>query len=443
MRDRGPAPATGPCATPTDHPAEMRERADPTVVRRANLGVILRHLGAAGPTSRAGLAAATGLNKSTVSSLVAELGELGLVHDDAGADPGREPRVGRPATPVVLSGATVAVGAEINVDRLAVCLEDLTGAVRFETAEHVDLRASTPMPALERLAALASDTITRARADGLRVVGVGVAVPGLVDVASGTLLRAPNLGWTRVPIAEELTARLDLGVVPVHVSNEANLSALAELWGGAAQGLDAFVHVTGEVGVGSGIVIGGELYRGARGFAGELGHVTVVPGGLTCACGARGCLETVAGVEAIREAAGIVVPPGLGEHAVAQLIAGRAAAGDAQAVAALEAAGDALGSALAGAVNLLDLECVSLGGSFTPLSPWLGTRVRAVLDRHVLAADYSTFDVRPSALGGRAATRGAAAAVLRAVLDRPWLVEELDGAATRRRRRRVAGAASA
>ncbi len=413
----------------------MRERADPTAVRRTNLGVIVRRLNAAGPLSRAALASETGLNKSTVSSLVAELVDLGLVREEL--DAGRPSRVGRPATPVALSPATVAVGAEINVDRLAVCLEDLTGAVRLEAAEHVDLRQSSPAPALQRLAVLVEDVLQRAHSDGLRVVGVGVAVPGLVDVATGTLLRAPNLGWTRVPIAEELAGRLDLHAVPVAVENEANLSALAELWGGAAQGLDGFVHVTGEVGVGSGIVIGEELYRGARGFAGELGHVTVEPGGLPCACGARGCLETVAGVEAIREASGLVVPPGLGEHAVAQLIAGRAGNGDAAATAALERAGDALGMAVASAVNLLDLQCVILGGSFTPLAPWLAARVRAALSRHVLAADYSTFDVRPSALGGRAAMRGAAAAHLRAVLDRPWLVGR-NGDALRRRVRATA-----
>ncbi len=405
----------------------MRERADPTAVRRANLGVIVRHLAAAGPTSRAGLAARTGLNKSTVSSLVAELATLGLVRDDPGA--GREPRVGRPATPVVLSDATVAVGAEVNVDRLAVCLEDLTGAVRFETAEHVDLRASAPGPALARLAALAAGALAWAAERELRVVGLGVAVPGLVDVAAGVLLRAPNLGWTGVPIAEALGASLELGGMPIALENEANVSALAELWDGAAQDLDGFVHVTGEVGVGSGIVIARELYRGARGFAGELGHVIVQPGGRPCACGSLGCLETIAGVEAIREAAGLELPPGLGEHAVAQRIAAIAADGEEAARAALDAAGDALGTALAGAVNLLDLQAVVLGGSFTPLAPWLVPRVGAALRSGVLAADYSRFDVRSSALGGRAAMRGAAAAHLRAVLQHPWRVAEARAAA--------------
>ena len=403
----------------------MTSRVDPTVVRRTNLGVVLRHIATAGPISRARVAADTGLNKSTVSSLVAELDELGLVRE--GADAGRVPAVGRPATPIVITGTTVALGLEIAVDGLTAGIEDLTGAVRFETRRTRMLGEDPPLKVLDDLAALAREAFARAQTDELRVVGVGVAVPGLVDVGLRTLLRAPNLGWTQIAIGAEMEARLGLPPGVVAVGNEANLAALAELWDGVARDLRSFIHVTGQVGVGAGIVIDGELYRGSRGFAGELGHMTVRPDGAPCACGARGCLETVAGLEAIRARAGMERPEAAGEYETAELLAQRAAAQDQAAIAAIDEAAEALGIALASAINLLDLEALVLGGSFTPLCPWLVPRVRDALSTRVLASTWSEFDVRGSTLGVQAPVRGAAAIHLRAVLNRPWLVTDTFG----------------
>jgi predicted NBD/HSP70 family sugar kinase len=398
-------------------------RVDPTVLRRGNLGVVLRHIATAGPISRARVAAETGLNKSTVSSLVAELDELGLVRE--GADAGRMPAtVGRPATPIVITGTTVALGLEIAVDGITAGIEDLTGAVRFETRRTRMLGEDPPLKVLDDLAALARDAFARAQTDELRVVGVGVAVPGLVDVELRTLLRAPNLGWTQIAIGAEMEMRLGLPTGVVSVGNEANLAALAELWDGVARDLQSFIHITGQVGVGAGIVIDGELYRGSRGFAGELGHMTVRPDGEPCACGARGCLETVAGLEAIRARAGMDRPEGAGEYETAERLAQLAAAQDRAAITAIDEAAEALGIALASAINLLDLQALVLGGSYTPLCPWLVPRVRDVLSARVLASTWSEFDVRGSTLGVQAPVRGAAAIHLRAVLSRPWLVAE-------------------
>ena len=311
--------------------------------------------------------------------------------------------------------------------------------------EHTALRGADPTTTLERLAELGREALVYARANGLRVIGVGVALPGLVEASSGVLLRAPNLGWIGVDVGPELERLLGPAPLSVVVENEANLAALAELWVGAADGLAGFIHVTGEVGIGSGIVVGGELYRGGRGFAGEIGHFIVRPDGAPCACGSRGCLETVAGIEAIRERAGLEPQPGIGERAVAALLAERAASGDVAAIEAIEEAASALGIAVASAVNLLDLDAVILGGSFTPLGAWLVPRVREALGRAVLSATWSKFDVRVSQVGVPAAARGAAAVRLRELLGRPWLLEEpADTPGTRRagpgtcsRRRRV------
>ena len=132
-----------------------------------------------------------------------------------------------------------------------------------------------------------------------------MAVPGLVDIEHGALLVAPNLHWTDVPVIELLRARIEDAPLPLGVDNEANLAALAELWEGVATGNSDFMYSSGEIGVGGGIVLGGELFRGYRGFGGEFGHTTVEVDGLPCACGSRGCLETRAGLEPLLAAAGL------------------------------------------------------------------------------------------------------------------------------------------
>lgn len=390
-------------------------RADQTTVRRANLGVVLRHIAAAGSCSRADVAAHTGLTRGTVSSLVTELVELGLVRETGAAAAPRG--VGRPGVALELADLVVGVGLEVNVDYVAVSVEDLTGTVRYERRSYRDNRESAPAPVLDRLGRAARSALDAAAADGLRPVGISVAVPGLVEQASGTVVFAPNLGWHGIPVADELEARLEL---PVLVENESNLAALAEHWTGAAVDVDDFVCVFGEVGVGGGVVLGGRLFRGAHGFGGEFGHVSVDPDGRRCACGSRGCVETLVGQESIAAAAGI---PTFGRtRSLTDELVRRAEEGSEDVLRALSDAGRWLGIALASTFNVLDLQAVVLGGCFGPLAPWLVEDVRRTLDERSLAARSGSFAVLPSAFGDGAAVRGAAALPLRRALDAPWTV---------------------
>ena len=226
------------------------------------------------------------------------------------------------------------------------------------------------------------------------------------------------MGWADLPVAAELESRLGL---PVVVENEANLAALAEHWTGAAVGIDDFVCVFGEVGVGGGIVLGGRLFRGTHGFGGEFGHISVDPEGRACACGSRGCVETLVGQESIARAAGISPVAGRPRSLTDELVR-RAQDGAPAVLTALDDAGRWLGIALASAFNLLDLRAVVLGGCFGPLAPWLADGVRQTLEERSLAARSGTFTVVPSAFGDGAAVRGAAALSLRRVLDAPWIV---------------------
>jgi predicted NBD/HSP70 family sugar kinase len=387
-----------------------------TTVRRANLAVVLRHLASVGSGSRAQIAAQTGLTRATVSSLVAELIELELLRETGETSSPRG--VGRPGAELELANVVVGVGLEVNVDYVAVSVEDLTGAVRYRRRSYRDNRGSSPGPVLDRLARVARAALDAVAHEGLRAAGVSVAVPGLVEDASGVVVLAPNLGWENLPVAAELEARLGL---PVHIENEANLAALAEHWRGAAVGLDDFVCVFGEVGVGGGVVLGGRLFRGYHGFGGELGHVTVDPEGRECRCGSRGCVETLVGQEAIARAAGISPVEGRSRSLTDELVR-RAEEGSPAVVSALEEAGGWLGVALASTFNLLDLQAVVLGGCFGPLSPWLLEPTREMLVARSLAARSGSFSVLPSAFGDGAAVRGAAALSLRRVLDAPWIV---------------------
>jgi predicted NBD/HSP70 family sugar kinase len=384
-------------------------------IRRANLSAVLRHVATDGPRSRARIALETGLNKTTVSSLVSELIAAGLLVETGEEEqPGA---VGRPARTVRLNGqAVAALGLEVNVDYLAVCVADLSGRVLERRRVAADNVRSRPAPVLARLAGLGRSAIAAAEAQGARIVGAALGLPGLVDLPGSTLVVAPNLGWRDVDAAADLARRLDHGGLSVGIDNEANLAALAEHWEGAARQLRTFVCVTGDVGIGAGVIVGGELFRGTHGFGGELGPVMVDPDGEPCACGSRGCLETVAGQAAVLRRAGL--PPGAG---VAELQA-RARAGNERALAALAEAGRALGVGLAAAVNLLDPEAVVVGGYLTPFFGWLAAPLREEFSRRVLAASFSGCDIRPGELGDEAAARGAAASVLRSVLADPTLV---------------------
>jgi predicted NBD/HSP70 family sugar kinase len=400
------------------------EPATQRAVRRHNLGIVLRHLADHGPRSRATIALETGFNKSTVSSLVGELMDLGLLLERGTPRTGA---VGRPGAVVdVAREGVIALGLEVNVDYLAVQATDLTGGSRHRSMEAAGNRDQPAEAVLGRLAALAGAALEAVAQRGLDPIGATIALPGLVEAERGTLLVAPNLGWADVPVAGLMREHLGDGL-PIACDNEANLGALAELWDGAGIGLRDFMYLSGEIGIGSGLVIGGELHRGHRGFGGEFGHTTVAPDGPPCACGSRGCLETLAGLDPLMAAAG------LGEEAVrstsfgrpvAELIR-RARSRDEASLAALRDAGRWLGVALGSAVNLLSPQAIVLGGFFAPLTEWLRPAIEEELRVRVLGSRWSVPRVVPSTLGPEAAVRGAAALSLDRVFADPGSVGEL------------------
>jgi predicted NBD/HSP70 family sugar kinase len=404
---------------------EAKRPARQETLRRHNLALVLGEVAVHGPLSRAQVAAATGLTKGTVSSLVDDLVAAGLVRTLA---PTRG-AVGRPGNPLALDpGGPVGVGLEIDVDYTRVAVVDLTGDVRQRRVEVADHRTSSPEASLASAAALVRDVVHAATRQGHAVAGLGVAVPGLVDT-KGLLRLAPNLpGWESTPVLSVLHGHLDDGPdglpADAHTAldNEANLAALGEQWFGGHPDLRDFVYVSGEIGVGAGIVTGGAVFRGVSGYAGELGHVPVDPDGPACGCGGRGCLEQVAGQEALLRAAGVPVDAGTTTAAPDGSVATlrrRADGGDREALRALEAAGHALGVAVSALVNVVDVPTVVLGGLYAALAPWLRGPLTAELGTRVVASSWAPTQVLVSTLGPDAAVRGAAGTVLRHILDDP------------------------
>ncbi|MCT9082244.1 ROK family transcriptional regulator [Streptomyces fulvoviolaceus] len=377
-------------------------------MRRRNLARVMHTVSAEGPLSRAAVASRIGLTRAAVSTLVDELIRSGLLEE---LGPERPGRVGRPGSALAVSGhGPAGIGAEVGVDHLAVCAVDLRGQVRSRAVRYGANRGRSPEPVIAELTALVRRVVAEAEGEGLWPAGLAVAVPGLVTRDAHTVVRAPNLDWHDTDLGDLLPADL-----PLTVGNEANFGALAELWLGDGTP-DDFLHVSAEIGIGAAVVVNGQLLRGTRGFAGELGHVPVRPDGPACPCGGRGCLEQYAGEEAVLRRAGLEP----GEDRVG-LLAQRAADGDEDVRRALRDAGEALGIALTGAVNLLDPEGVVLGGALAGLAPWLLPSLQDELARRTAGP---ACPVSVSRLGSEGPLLGAAHSVIRAVLDDPAAVAE-------------------
>ncbi|HWO65698.1 MAG TPA: ROK family transcriptional regulator [Umezawaea sp.] len=397
-------------------------------MRRSNLALVLRHLGARGSRSRAGIAADTGLNKATVSSLVAELVDRGLVRegelDRAGA-------VGRPGKSVALDGRCVGgIGVEINVDYLTAMVLDLTNTVLFEQRVALDVQALPPEDVLDAVAELTSRAIRECGRRDVLPVGVTVALPALVDVAAGVVAFAPNLHWRDVPVVRGMTERL-AGLLaahpmPIRVANDANLAALGEHAMGGVAGTADLVYLTGEIGVGAGVISGGRLLGGAEGFSGEVGHIQLDPAGHECGCGRRGCWETLVGMAGMlrlaADADDPVSDPALDLEQRLDLIRRRAETGDRRTLDALAEVGTGLGVGAAILVNFVNPRVVVLGGYFAGLGPYLLGPMMAELRARVIAPDVGGCRVELSTLGFAAASRGGANVALEAVFDDPAIV---------------------
>jgi len=392
-------------------------------MRAANMGLILRQLQIHGGRSRATLATETGLSKATASSLIADLTERGLVRE---GEIHRAGSVGRPGLTVNLDGRRVAgLGLEISIDYVAVTAVDLTGNVVRESITPMDVPELAVEVVLDRVAGIALRMLESLRGAGYIVVGFTVAPPGVIDYDAGTVRFAPNLGWRAVALASGLSERIGLECPEIHLENDAKLAAVAEYAGYVDSEVQDLVYLSGEVGVGAGIIAEGRLVRGWSGFSGEVGHLALGPSDMECSCGRRGCWELVVGLHHFLR---LAAPEGDVIHDARrsmedrlEVLRERAAAGDARTITALGAIAGDLIRGLSVLVDVLNPKLIVLGGYFAAFGEQLLEPIKSALDDRRMD-DGSEVIVAVSALGLSAASRGGALAALEAVFEDPTTV---------------------
>ena len=389
-------------------------------LRRQNLGRILSLVHRFGSVSRSELVASTGLNRSTVGTLVSELADRGLVEEvrpppDGNRGPGRPSPLVQPHR-----GGIVVLACHIAVDTLTCAAIGLGGRLyAVRTMERPRGRLS-PDDTLDDLAEVLSDV--RSQVGDVRLTAVGVGVVAMVADDGGAVSTAPNLGWDRLPLVDRVRERCGLDV-PVAIHNEANLGALAEHARGAGAGVDDFVYLSAEIGVGAGIFVEGRLLRGADGYAGEPGHMPVNPTGRRCACGATGCWETEVGERALLRAAGMDTDGGV--EAVATLFDG-VATGECGPCDAVAAVGGWLGTGLVTLSHILNPRRVILGGLYARAFPLFADAAAQRIAELSRIPPGALVELRPAALGEHVVLYGAAEAALEDVLADPATVERGD-----------------
>ncbi len=389
---------------------KLRPVASQDEVRRHNLGSLLRLVHVRGATSRSDLTFLTGLNRSTIKALTADLVQAGLVRESApvgriGAGAGRPSITVEPESEMVYVLA-LDIGAE-HFTGVRVGL----GGVVLDRLELGQSPADYGVPrTLRRLEGLATKMLRGAPADAV-CAGIGIGVCGVVSSADGVVRFAPNLGWVDVPL-RDLVAKTLRSSLPIEVGNDGDLGARAEHLRGAGAGLSDMIYISGEVGIGGGIILGGRPMRGAGGYGGEIGHMSLSDRGRLCRCGRRGCWETEVGDQAVLLATG--APPGM---SLAQVLAAYAA-GERWPQAGMRRVGRALGFGIVNLVNIFNPELILFGGATRYIFSATEPLVRAVLAT-ALVAPSDQVRLELPGLGVDSTAVGAGELAFAALLDDP------------------------
>jgi predicted NBD/HSP70 family sugar kinase len=377
-------------------------------LRTANRRHVIETLRSNGSMTRSALASATGLSRTTISTLLGELIDQGLVTEGT-ADSVRR-GAGRPATVVRLDpSAGAAVSIDVGARHLAVAIGDLAHRVMAEhwTALPIAHGAGEGM---ERATVLVREMLEKAGVDEKAVIGVAMGLPAPISQPDG-LVASSNIlpGWAGVQVAAEMSERLDM---PVFIENDSNLGALAESAWGAGAGFDQLAYIKAATGIGAGLVQDGKLFRGTTGTAGEIGHTTVAEDGPICRCGNRGCLELYAGGAALLGALRQSHPDVETLEQVVEL----AHENHPACARVLADAGAHIGVAIANLINLFNPRRIIVGGELAGAGETLLQPMRVAAERSAVQAAIEAVEIVPGVLGQRAEVLGG----LALVLFEPW-----------------------
>lgn len=366
---------------------------DQALVKRINTSLILDTIRRHAPISRASVSELTGLNKATVSNLVQELLNNHLVQESGpgASSGGRKPRL------LLFNGqAGYAIGLELRVQQMTAVLTDLAGRIVAEDECPLEQHDTDSVTA--GMVAIVRRLMQKAPQSPYGIVGIGAGVPGMVD-GSGTVLFAPNLGWEMVPLSQLLEEELGL---PVTIDNEANAGAQGELRFGAGRDASHLLYISAGSGIGSGIIINGELYKGARGYAGESGHMTIESEGRSCSCGNRGCWELYAS-EKSYDNEEFALP----SKRTSELIS-YARQGHEGTIRHFYKLGHYLGVGITNLVNGFNPQSVIIGGPLSDARAWLEDTMQQVVAQRTLPYHRERMEIRFAELGSRSTVIGAA-----------------------------------
>jgi len=392
------------------------------LVKQHNLQAILLNLLYEPVLSRVQLARRLNLSNTTITNLIAELINLGIVTEiNAGPEKDELRPVGRPRTSICLEpNARYVIGIHIGVGIFRVGLANLRAEIIHNHTQHFD----TNSPAGDVLDLIETLTVKMINESGIgrdRILGVGVGASGLVDFSTGVNLLAPNLDWHDVPLREELQKRLNL---PVIVDNNVRTMAIGETYFGAGRGVDSVAFVYGRTGVGAGLTFKGRVFRGSSKGAGEIGHCVMLPhGGETCRCGNSGCLETIISESAIlREAENIAGsnPGGIlasilddrSNRSPIECVFDAARQGDIPVKEMLEARAYYLGVALVNLINLFNPDLIFLGGIFSRGEDLFMPPITRTIQQMAFGGMGKNVRLQATSFGWKAGVVGAAALAL-------------------------------
>jgi len=397
--------------------------ANQTLVREMNASIVMDCVRLYAPLSRADLAARTGLMRSTISLIMDELIGRSFVREIHR----QESKIGRPGTLLEVNpNAGFAVGLEIGVDFLSVIVTNFVGEILWRQTRAAP-ESQHQIAKLEQVEQVIAEALEAGKRLGLRPLGIGVGVPGLVDAEQGKLVFAPNLHWMDVPLRLIWMRRFGL---PVFVENEANCACLGEYFYGNARNIGNFIFLKTGVGLGGGVMIGGKLFRGANGFGGEVGHMALYKGGELCACGRQGCWETYVRPSHLYRDVILRLKDG-NKSMIADLVGGdldritmdeiieAAKQGDKVVLSVLEDYARHLAVGICNLINIFNPELVILGGTLSGAGQWLVPVINASMQQNVLPPLRNITRIEVSARGEDACLLGAIALVLDDILREP------------------------
>ncbi|MGP4041463.1 ROK family transcriptional regulator [Gracilibacillus sp. D59] len=366
------------------------------VVKKENKALVLKTIQERAPISRATIANVTGLNKGTVSSLVSELIDEKLIHESG---TGKSSGGRRPVMLLLNETAGFTISVDLGVKSILGVLTDLRGnilsekKIRFKNED------------LDKVLALLYQLIDELKNDVPEsvygIVGIGVGVPGVVTM-EGEILLAPNLGWKKVPLQQIL---IDHYNVPVTVENEANAGAYGEKVYGVGQKSDELVYTSISVGIGVGLILEGKLYKGLRGFSGELGHMTIEKDGEDCRCGNKGCWELYASEQALLDQAEI---NGFDDATLEKLI-DAADQGDSLAIQLLESVGDYLGVGITNIIHIFNPEQVVVGNTLRQAERYIMPAIEKRIEKNAIGFNKNDVVLNVAKLKKHSTVMGMAA----------------------------------